>query len=79
MPNLLKHAQYCFYTFTDDLGWTDLEMLRKSFNEIPHIDKLAERGIRFTQAYAACPVCSTHAGFHFNWKVSARLHLTNFL
>jgi len=40
---------------------------------------LAERGIRFTQAYAACPVCSPTRASILTGKYPARLHLTNFL
>ncbi len=42
----------------DDLGCNDLGCYGSTFYETPHIDKLAEQGLRFTNAYAACPVCS---------------------
>lgn len=42
----------------DDLGWTDLGSYGSSFYETPNLDKLAANGIRFTQNYATCPVCS---------------------
>ncbi|MFY9598091.1 MAG: sulfatase [Dysgonamonadaceae bacterium] len=67
------------FILTDDLGWTDLRCYGNKFNETPHIDKLAERGIRFTQAYAACPVCSPTRASILTGKYPARLHLTNFL
>lgn len=41
----------------DDLGWSDLGCYGNTFNETPHIDRLARQGIRWTQAYAG-PVCS---------------------
>lgn len=42
----------------DDLGWSDLSSYGSSFYETPHLDSLAVRGIRFTNSYAASPVCS---------------------
>ena len=43
----------------DDLGYMDIGANNpQSFYETPHIDRLAKRGMRFTQEYAACPVCS---------------------
>ncbi|MEQ8211447.1 MAG: sulfatase [Lacipirellulaceae bacterium] len=42
----------------DDLGWTDLSCYGSTFYETPHLDGLAAEGVRFTDAYAACPVCS---------------------
>lgn len=41
----------------DDLGWADLPCYGNTFNETPHIDRLAQEGMRFTQFYAG-PVCS---------------------
>ena len=42
----------------DDLGWADLGCYGSKFHQTPNLDKLAAEGVRFTQAYAACPVCS---------------------
>src|SRR5262249_10642337 len=42
----------------DDMGWTDLGCYGSTFYETPHIDRLARDGMRFSNAYAACPVCS---------------------
>lgn len=41
----------------DDLGWADVGCYGNTFNETPHIDRLARGGMRFTQFYAG-PVCS---------------------
>ena len=42
----------------DDLGWADLGCYGSKFHKTPNLDKLAAEGVRFTQAYAACAVCS---------------------
>ena len=42
----------------DDLGYADLSCYGSSFYETPNLDKLASKGVRFTDGYASCPVCS---------------------
>jgi arylsulfatase A-like enzyme len=42
----------------DDLGQRDLGCYGSTFYETPNIDRLAKDGLRFTDGYAACPVCS---------------------
>ncbi len=42
----------------DDLGWMDLSCQGSDFYRTPNIDRLASEGIRFTDGYAACAVCS---------------------
>ena len=71
-PNML-------FILADDLGWMDLSCYGSSFYETPNIDQLAKEGIRFTNAYAACPVSSpTRASFQTG-KYPARLHLTDYI
>lgn len=43
---------------TDDLGWKDPGCCGGTFIETPRADRLAAEGMRFSQAYAAAPVCS---------------------
>ena len=63
----------------DDLGWTDLGCFGSDFYETPNIDRLAERGMRFTDAYAACTVCSPTRAAVMTGKYPARLHLTDWI
>lgn len=44
--------------FADDLGYTGLSSYGSRYYETPHIDKLAERGMKFTQGYACATVCA---------------------
>ena len=46
------------FFLVDDLGWRDLGCYGSTFYETPNLDRLAEQGGLFTDAYAACPVCS---------------------
>jgi len=52
-----KTPNFVFFLI-DDMGWKDLGCYSSSFYETPNIDKLASQGMKFTDAYAACPVCS---------------------
>jgi arylsulfatase A-like enzyme len=46
------------FILVDDLGYGDLSCYGATDLRTPHIDGLAEQGLRFTHAYANCPVCS---------------------
>jgi arylsulfatase A-like enzyme len=52
-----KRPNIVFF-LADDLGQRDLGVYGSTFYETPNIDRLAKEGARFTDAYAACPVCS---------------------
>lgn len=63
----------------DDLGWADLACSSSRYYQTPNIDRLASQGMRFTQAYASCPVCSPTRAALLTGKYPARLHLTDFI
>ena len=63
----------------DDLGWTGLRSFGSDFYETPNLDQLAKEGMRFTNAYAACTVCSPTRASIMTGKYPARLHLTSFI
>lgn len=65
------------FILADDLGWTDLGCFGSSFYETPHIDRLAAGGMRFTNAYAACPVCSPTRASIVTGKYPARMATTD--
>ncbi len=46
------------FLLADDLGWTGLGCFGSDFYETPNLDRLAQKGMKFTNAYAACTVCS---------------------
>ena len=59
----------------DDLGWMDLSCQGSKFYKTPNIDKLASSGVRFTDAYSACVVCSPTRAAVLTGKYPARLML----
>ncbi len=46
------------FILVDDLGQKDIGIEGSTFYETPNIDKLASGGMRFTNGYATCEVCS---------------------
>ncbi|MHC4725793.1 MAG: sulfatase [Planctomycetota bacterium] len=73
-----KKLNFVFFLI-DDLGWTDLGCYGSKFYETPNIDRLASEGMRFTEAYAACPVCSPTRGSIMAGKYPARLGITQWI
>jgi arylsulfatase A-like enzyme len=63
----------------DDLGAFDLTSYGHPYHRTPNIDRLAREGLRFSQAYAAAPVCAPSRAAFFTGKSPARLHLTHSL
>ena len=64
----------------DDLGQMDIGAFNpKTFYETPNIDGLAKRGMKFTQGYAACCVCSPTRGSIMTGKYPPRFGITNFI
>ena len=64
---------------TDDLGWTDLGCFGSKFYETPNIDRLASQGMKFTDAYASCTVCSPTRASLLTGQYPARLRLTDWI
>ena len=58
-PGFAKKKPLNFVFFlVDDMGWADIGANGSTFHETPNVDKLAATGMKFTNGYAACPVCS---------------------
>jgi arylsulfatase A-like enzyme len=63
----------------DDLGQRDPGCYGSRFYETPAIDTLAREGMLFTDAYAACPVCSPTRASILTGRYPARIGLTDYL
>ncbi len=66
------------FFLVDDLGWADLGCYGSGFYDTPNVDRLAASGQRFTDAYAACPVCSPTRASILTGKYPARLATTDY-
>ena len=67
------------FFLVDDLGWSDVGCNGSPFYDTPNIDQLAAEGVRFTDAYAACHVCSPTRASILTGKYPATLNLTDWL
>ena len=75
-----ERAKNVLFILVDDLGWADVNInQRSSLYDTPNVDRLAASGMRFSNAYAACPVCSPTRASIQTGKYPARLQLTNFI
>ena len=63
----------------DDMGWTGPECFGADLHKTPNINRLAQQAMKFTNAYAACPVCSPSRAAILTGKYPARLHTTDWI
>jgi arylsulfatase A-like enzyme len=63
----------------DDLGWRDLACTGSTFYKTPCLDRLARQGMTFTDAYAACPVCSPTRASLMTGQYPARVGITDWI
>jgi uncharacterized sulfatase len=71
-PNIL-------FILADDMGWPDVAAFGHKFHETPIIDQLARDGMKFTDFYAATPVCSSTRSTIQSGQYSARTGITDFI
>jgi arylsulfatase A-like enzyme len=71
-PNIL-------FILMDDLGWHDTGPYGNAFIDTPNLNRLGQESALFTNAYAACPVCSPTRASILTGKYPARLHLTDWI
>jgi arylsulfatase A-like enzyme len=75
----LKNRPNILFILVDDLGWADLGCYGSTFHESPNLDKLAASAMRFTDAYAACPVCSPTRAAIMTGRYPTRLNITDWI
>ncbi|MFW6279377.1 MAG: sulfatase [Bacillota bacterium] len=67
------------FILLDDMGWKDIGCYGSEFYETPNIDRLAQEGMRFTDGYAACPVCSPTRASIMSGKYPATVGVTDWI
>jgi len=63
----------------DDLGWTDVACYGSQYYETPNIDRLASQGMKFSNAYASCAVCSPTRASIMTGRYPARIGVTDWI
>ncbi|MCA9212979.1 MAG: sulfatase [Planctomycetales bacterium] len=67
------------FLLIDDMGWPDVGCYGHAWHETPNIDRLAAEGMKFTDFYAASPVCSSTRASIQSGQYSARVGITDFI
>jgi len=67
------------FVLADDLGWAELGCYGNRFNETLNLDKLVSEGMKFSDAYAAAPVCSPYRAALMTGQYPARVGITDYL
>jgi arylsulfatase A-like enzyme len=79
LPAAEKRSPNIVFFLVDDLGQRDLGCYGSTFYETPNLDRLARQGIKFTDAYAACPVCSPSRASMMTGKYPQRTGITDYI
>ena len=79
MPSSVFAAPNIVFLLIDDMGWPDVACYGHKFHETPTIDQLAADGMKFTDFYAASPVCSSTRASIQSGQYSARTGITDFI
>ena len=67
------------FILIDDMGWRDLSCYGSTFYDTPTIDRLFAGGMHFTNAYAACPVCSPTRASILTGTYPANIGITDWI
>ena len=67
------------FILIDDMGWPDVACYGHTFHETPTIDRLCREGMKFTDFYAATPVCSSTRATIQSGQYAARVGITDFI
>lgn len=67
------------FILIDDMGWADIGADGSRYYRTPNIDRLASQGVRFTNGYASCAVCSPTRASIMTGRTPARLHITDWI
>ncbi|HAY76130.1 MAG TPA: N-acetylgalactosamine-6-sulfatase, partial [Opitutae bacterium] len=76
---LLAERPNLILVFIDDMGWGDFSCFGNEVAKTPHIDRLAEEGLRFDQFYVNSPICSpsrvaiSTGQYPQRWKITSYL------
>lgn len=66
------------FILADDLGWSDTSLYgHTTYYKTPNLERLARRGMVFTRAYAASPLCSPTRASIMTGQSPARIGITS--
>lgn len=65
------------HIMADDLGWRDVSIYGSETFHTPNIDRLAEKGMLFSEGYAASPLCSPTRAATLTGQTVSRVRFTS--
>ena len=73
-PCLAAKKPHIILVMADDQGWAQMGYMNHPHlrNRMPHLDAMAEAGLRFNRFYAAAPVCSPTRASIMTGRIPAR-------
>ncbi len=78
-PLMAAERPNVLFILVDDYGWRDVSLEGSTFYETPNIDRIGREGMRFTQGYATCQVCSPSRVSIMTGKFPARHGITDWI
>lgn len=75
-PGLADDLPNVIVMLADDMGWMDSGAYGSQYYDTPNLDRLATKGVRFTNAYSASPLCSPTRLSILTGKYPHRLGMT---
>lgn len=79
LPAATRQKTNFVLILADDLGWHDLACYGNPYVATPNLDRMASEGARFTDAYAACPVCSPTRASIMTGRYPVRTGVTDWI
>lgn len=74
-----QHKPNFVFILADDLGIMDMSVEGSSLHETPHIDSIANEGMRFTEGYSTCQVCSPSRASIMTGKYPVNHGITDYI
>ncbi len=65
------------FFLADDMGWMDSDLYGSEYYKLPNLKRLAKKGMMFTNAYSANPLCSPTRASIMTGKYPNRLNMTS--
>ena len=79
LPILAAEKPNILFILADDLGIKDPSSEGSTFHKTPNIDTIAKGGMRFTNGYSTCQVCSPSRASIISGQYPTRIGITDWI
>lgn len=77
VPGFAQEKPNIIFIYADDMGYSDLHCYGSTVNESPHLDQMAEEGMRFTDFYSGAPVSTPSRACLMTGRYPSRLGINH--